>query len=155
VKLTELIDEGHVALGVTATGPDDVLRVIAEDPAEGVGMPIGKIAAALEEREQLGSTSVGGGFAIPHCKLDGLKKVSVWLARLSGPGVDFGAADGAPVCFFFVVLSPPDQPAAHLQILSQVARILKRSEVRDALLVAGDTAEVLDIVLAAASAEGT
>ncbi len=154
MKLTELVDQGHVDLDLTTDGPETVLRTIAQRPAADLSMPVDKVATALEEREQLGSTSVGGGFAIPHCKIDGLKRVSVWLARLSDEGVEFGAVDGDPVRFFFVVLSPPDQPAAHLQILSQVARILKRETVRRDLLAAGDTDTVLEIVHAAAETEG-
>jgi mannitol/fructose-specific phosphotransferase system IIA component (Ntr-type) len=154
VKLTELVDQGHVSLDLTTDGPETVLRTIAQRPAADLAMPVDKVAAALEDREQLGSTSVGGGFAIPHCKLDGLKRVSVWLARLDGDGVEFGALDTNPVRFFFVVLSPPDQPAAHLQVLSQVARILKRDTVRSDLLAAGDTDTILEIVHDAAAAEG-
>lgn len=154
MKLTELIDEGHVDLDLTTEGPDTVLRTIAQRPAAHLAVPVDRVAAALEDREQLGSTSVGGGFAIPHCKLDGMKRVLVWLARLEGAGVQFGAADAEPVRFFFVVLSPPDQPAAHLQVLSQVARILKREKVRNDLLAADDTKDVLGIVQAAADAEG-
>ena len=154
MKLTELIDEGHVALELPADGPEDALQVISERPAVDLGISARKIASALSEREGLGSTSVGDGFAIPHCKLDGLRQISVWLARLAGGGVEFGSADGRPVRFLVVVLSPPDQPAAHLQILSQVARILKRSEVRARLLEAPTGGEVLDVVREAAAAEG-
>jgi len=154
VKLTELVDQGHVDLDLTTDGPGTVLRTIAQRPAADLAIPVDKVASALEDREELGSTSVGGGFAIPHSKLDGLKRVAVWLARLEGDGVEFGAVDGNPVRFFFVVLSPPDQPAAHLQVLSQVARILKHEKVRSDLLAAGDTDTVLEILHGAAAAEG-
>ena len=154
MHLTGLIDQRHVALGIEADGPEAALRTISSAAADEIGIPVRKIAQALEEREQLGSTSVGDGFAIPHCKLDGLREISVWLARLEEPGVDFAASDDQPVRFFVVVLSPPDKPAAHLQILSQVARILKRSEVRQRLLKAADADEVLAIVHEAAASEG-
>jgi PTS system nitrogen regulatory IIA component len=76
---------------------------------------------ALLEREQLGSTGLGHGVAIPHCKLKGLDHgiVALGLAR---PGVDFGAPDGKPVSVFFLVLSPDDNPAEHLQTLARVSR---------------------------------
>jgi PTS system nitrogen regulatory IIA component len=154
VHLTGLIDQRHVALGIAADGPEAALRSISEAAADETGIPVRKISGALQERERLGSTSVGDGFAIPHCKLDGLRDISVWLARLQPPGVQFEASDDRPVRFFVVVLSPPDKPAAHLQILSQVARILKRSEVRQRLLEAADAAEVLEIVHEAATMEG-
>ena len=108
---------------------------------------------SLLERERLGSTAVGDGFAIPHSKLPGLKSIYIALARLTR-GVDFQAADGASVRFFFVVLSPPDQPAAHLQVLSQIARVLKRRELRSQLLDAEDAEQVVASIRRVAEAEG-
>jgi PTS system nitrogen regulatory IIA component len=68
--------------------------------------------------------------------------------------VDFGAPDDRPVSFFFVVVSPPDQPARHLKLLSQIARVLKRSELRDELLSATDADQVVASIRGASEAEG-
>ena len=111
------------------------------------------MVAALLQREALGSTSVGDGFAIPHCKIQGLNQIAIAVARLK-TGVDFGGGDGEPVTFLFLVLSPPDQPAAHLQVLSQIARVLKRSDLRTNLLVASDASAVADSIYSTASSEG-
>ena len=93
---------------------------------------------ALLERERLGSTSVG--WRVCHSPLQDRRsragRRSRWL-RFADP-VEFGAPDDDPVRFFFVVLSPPDQPAAHLQVLSQIARILKREDLRSELLTVAD-----------------
>ena len=78
----------------------------------------------LWEREQLGSTAIGGGIAIPHCKVDRLKS-GVVGARPGREGVDFGAADGQPVRLFFLVISPSQSPAEHLQILAAISRWIK------------------------------
>jgi mannitol/fructose-specific phosphotransferase system IIA component (Ntr-type) len=59
-----------------------------------------------------------------------------------------------PVRFVFVVLSPPDQPAAHLQVLSQIARVLKRRELRSDLLTAADAAEIVSAICRVAEEEG-
>jgi mannitol/fructose-specific phosphotransferase system IIA component (Ntr-type) len=106
------------------------------------------------EREELGSTSVGNGFAIPHCKLATLDAIVVALARFTD-GVDFGnSGKHEPVRFFFVVLSPPDQPTEHLQVLSQIARILKSTELREQLLKASKPADVVASIQRAADLEG-
>jgi PTS system nitrogen regulatory IIA component len=99
-----------------------VLRALADRvAASGLVGDAGALYRALLEREQLGSTAIGHGVAIPHCKLHGLAQgiVAVGVARLP---VDFGAADGEPVSLFFLVLSPDDQPAEHLQTLSRISR---------------------------------
>ena len=78
----------------------------------------------LWEREQLGSTGIGGGVAIPHCKLKGLAQ-GVVAVGVVPQGVDFGAMDGQPVCLFFVVISPGESPAEHLRVLSVLSRWIK------------------------------
>jgi mannitol/fructose-specific phosphotransferase system IIA component (Ntr-type) len=78
----------------------------------------------LWEREELGSTGVGSGIAIPHCKLNGLRQGVVAVGLAPG-GVDFGAADGAPVRVFFLVVSPSTAAAEHLQVLAAISRWIK------------------------------
>ena len=133
--------------------PVEALHAAAECFEDSSGMPTQLVVKALLERERLGSTSVGDGFAIPHCKIDGLKQLELSLIRFSEP-VDFGAANDEPVRFFFVVVSPPDQPAAHLQLLSQIARVLKRKELRDELLHGSDPEEIIESIRNASEAEG-
>jgi PTS system nitrogen regulatory IIA component len=153
MHLRELIDVGQVHLGAEVRDPVEVLTCAAEQIEEYSGMPTDTVVRSLLEREQLGSTSVGHGFAIPHCKIDGLKELALVLIRVAEP-LDFGASDDQPVSFFFVVVSPPDKPADHLKLLSQIARILKRTELREGLLGASDADQVVDAIRAASEAEG-
>lgn len=129
------------------------LSEVAERIAPDLDVPPHEILSALLDRERLGSTSVGEGFAIPHCKLQGTKKIYIALARFDG-GIDFAANDGEPVHFLFVVLSPPDQPAAHLQVLSQIARVLKRRDLRRELLAAAQASDITQAIQKVAAAEG-
>jgi mannitol/fructose-specific phosphotransferase system IIA component (Ntr-type) len=66
----------------------------------------------------------------------------------------FGGTPDDLVSFVFVVLSPPDQPAAHLQVLSQIARVLKRHELRVELLAAADSEDVVSRICRVAEEEG-
>ena len=97
----------------------------------------------LWEREQLGSTAIGGGIAIPHCKVDRLKSGVVSLGRVSA-GVDFGAADGQPVRLFFLVISPSQSPAEHLQILAAISRWIKGGGRVEALLEQPDAGALFE-----------
>jgi len=153
MKIQNIIEAEHVLLDLEGREIVEAVEAVAGRVAPGIGLKPKTVVDALLERERLGSTTVGDGFAIPHCKIAELKEIAVFLARFATP-VDFGAADDQPVSFFFVVLSPPDQPAAHLQILSQIARVLKRTEVRKRLLEASDADEAVAALRDAADTEG-
>ncbi len=153
MRFGDLIDADRVHLGVDATDLVEALDVAASTVEAEVTVGRAEIVRALLERERLGSTSVGSGFAIPHCKLDPLKTLTVSLVRFAEP-FDFSAPDDLPVRFFFVVLSPPDQPAVHLQILSQIARVLKRDDLRSQLLTVETPSGIVDAIRAALQAEG-
>ncbi len=153
MKIHNLIDPGNVFLGIEAEDVRSALAAVAERWAPALDLDRKELVEGLLAREALGSTTVGEGFAIPHCKLQGLRTIAISLARLR-TGVDFGDGSGTPVSFMFVVLSPPDQPAAHLQVLSQIARVLKRRDLRSALLAAATAEEVAEAVCETAAAEG-
>jgi mannitol/fructose-specific phosphotransferase system IIA component (Ntr-type) len=80
----------------------------------------------LLQREQLGSTAIGDGVAIPHCKLKGTKNPIILLA-LSKTGVDFHSLDGNPSHVFFLVVSSPDNPSLNLQILAAIAHLVRKA----------------------------
>lgn len=82
------------------------------------------VCSKLLERELLGSTGIGSGVAIPHCKLSGLDRVVLAVAT-SREGVKFGAVDDNAVRLFFLVLSPEKDPAAHLKSLASISKWVK------------------------------
>jgi PTS system nitrogen regulatory IIA component len=97
-----------------------VLHAIAERLAgQGLTPNAVDLYQSLLEREQLGSTGIGAGIAIPHCKLPGLKR-GVLAIGLVPQGVDFGAVDGQEVKVFFLIVSPSESPSEHLQVLSAI-----------------------------------
>jgi PTS system nitrogen regulatory IIA component len=87
----------------------------------------------LWEREQLGTTGFGGGFAIPHCKLSKVDRFAIALAA-SKKGADFESLDGKKVHLFVAIVGPEDQPRGHVQLLAQISRILKDEKVRAELV---------------------
>ena len=98
-----------------------LLRAFTERLEDGgVVKSANEVYEKLREREELGSTGIGNGVALPHCKLKGINQVVLAVAT-SAQGVDFGAVDGEPVRLFFMVLSPVKDPAAHLQSLAAIS----------------------------------
>ncbi len=81
----------------------------------------------LFQREELGSTAIGDGVAIPHCKMKGVQNPIVTLA-ISKKGVDFFSLDGKPSYIFFLVVSSPDNPSVNLQILAAIAHLVRKAK---------------------------
>lgn len=154
MKLCDIIRAELTFLELEARDCEEALGAVSANLEEATGLTTERIHAALLEREALGSTSVGNGFAIPHCKLTDLETIVVALARLA-EGVEFNdGKNHPPVRFFFIVLSPPDQPTEHLQVLSQIARILKNGNLRDELMKAPDAEVAIESIQRAAELEG-
>lgn len=82
------------------------------------------IVSAILKREELGSTGIGRGVAVPHTKHPSVDKLIAAIA-LSSDGVDFASLDGEPVYIMFLLVSPPDRPGDHLRGLENISRHLR------------------------------
>jgi PTS system nitrogen regulatory IIA component len=91
----------------------------------------------LFARERLGSTGLGHGVAIPHCRIEGLTEVAGAFIRLATP-IPFDAIDDEPVKLIFVLLVPCDANDTHLNILAELAQMFSDSALRERLLAAAD-----------------
>ncbi len=103
------------------------------------------IEKALDEREKLGSTGIGEGVAIPHAKIEGLRKVIAAMGR-SAAGVEFDSPDGKPVHLFFLIIAPINSVGTHLTLLARINSLVKDEELRQALLRAADAEELLKTI---------
>ncbi len=103
------------------------------------------ILDALVNRERMGSTGIGHGIAIPHGRLQGLRKVTAVLLT-SQPAIDFDAIDNKPVAIFFAILVPADQAEAHLQTLSTIAQKLSDKAQLKSIRAAQNNAELFKAV---------
>lgn len=86
----------------------------------------------LHGREKLGSTGIGDGIAIPHCRLAECKNATGFLIKLNAP-IDFDAIDKKPVDLLFALIVPEDATSEHLQTLASIAELFSKPEVRDQL----------------------
>ena len=100
----------------------------------------------LAQRERLGSTAIGEGVAIPHCKMKGIKDPVVMLA-VSTKGVNFHSLDGKPSHLFFLVASSPETPSLNLQILAAIAHLVRKANsLLKKILEAKNISEILEII---------
>jgi mannitol/fructose-specific phosphotransferase system IIA component (Ntr-type) len=103
------------------------------------------VVKALMEREALGSTGIGGGFAVPHAKYGGVDKLVGVFAR-SKKGVNFNALDGEPVHLLFLLLSNQDNTGSHLEALALIARLLRDEMFRRFFMDAKTTEDLWDLL---------
>jgi len=132
MDIVDLLDRRCVTLKAGASSKHQALSLVAETCARRFGLDAGEVLDSLEAREQLDSTGVGYGVAVPHAKTPGLDRVRAAFVSLERP-VEFGAVDGAPVDLLFALLSPVDAGPEHLQAFARIARILRKSELRQQL----------------------
>jgi mannitol/fructose-specific phosphotransferase system IIA component (Ntr-type) len=123
--LQGLLDPRFVFTDLKGPGMEEALGEMARRlAAAGAIRDAGDLTRRLIEREHLGCTGLGAGVAIPHCKCRDVSDI-VLAVGLAPQGVDFHAPDGKPVTLIFLILSPADQPAAHLQTLARISRLLR------------------------------
>jgi PTS system nitrogen regulatory IIA component len=131
----DILAPSNVLLEKQRLDKASLLRELCERAAPIVGVSAPTLLAEITRREDLGSTGIGKGIAIPHARLADLKQPYSFMVRLSHP-INFDAIDGEPVDIVFFLLLPLSPPTAHLNSLACVARSLRdpaiQSEIRRA-----------------------
>ena len=147
LRLHALLAEDLVVPDLAARDREGILREMAAVlKSRGRIVEEAALAEKLAAREKLGSTAIGRGIAIPHCKASGVREPIVLLA-VSRTGAAFDAADGKPAHLFFLIVTPPEDPALNLQILAAVARLARRARsLLRRILAAARAPEILEIV---------
>ncbi|MGK9085911.1 PTS sugar transporter subunit IIA [Brucella intermedia] len=125
MDLTEIIGPQDIMTNLAPSSRDDLLRDLAIFVARGTGTTPEAILELLLEREELGSTGIGAGIAVPHAIIDGLVRPRATLAVLNYP-VNYDASDDLPVDLIFLLLTPKQNMAEHLRILQSFCRLTKR-----------------------------
>lgn len=144
VVLSELISPPTINLNLTGANRDAVLEeLVAQVPAL-ADQPEARqtLLRALREREQLHSTGIGDGVALPHARnaLVGLVRKPVIVFGRHAKGVPYGAIDGVPANLFFLVIAPT--VTQHLAALARISRLLRDPKLRKSLLLADSSKKV-------------
>ncbi len=100
------------------------------------------VAKVVLEREELGTTGIGEGIAVPHGKSDAVDRLVAAFGR-SDKGIDFESVDGQPVNLFFLLVAPSNSAGPHLMALARISRLLKNRDFRKRLMNARDKSEIL------------
>lgn len=124
---------------------ETLARVISDDQ---ISLSYDEVLSQLIAREKLGSTGLGDGIAIPHCRIGNCSQPTGTLLTLSEP-IDFDSPDNQPVDLVFALLVPEEAHQQHLETLAGLARLFSQPTFCDALRNAKDQAELFDIATSA------
>lgn len=127
MKFADFVCRQAVSADLQADTKEGVIREMVQSL-----LNVGKVKAqesesivkAILKREELGSTGIGRGIAVPHTKHPSVERLVGGVA-VSAEGVDFNSLDGEKVHLFFMLISPPDRPGEHLRALENVSRQLR------------------------------
>jgi PTS system nitrogen regulatory IIA component len=143
--LTNLFTPDCIALDISANNRASAFAAAGELFAKQSGIDAGSVVEFLNAREDLGSTALGAGVAIPHGRVKGLKQPSAALMRLQNP-IEFSAPDSEPVSILIFLLVPEKATQQHLEILSSIAQMLSDTDTRQTLLTATDPIKVCELL---------
>ncbi|MDB4880750.1 MAG: phosphoenolpyruvate-dependent sugar phosphotransferase system 2 [Gemmatimonadetes bacterium] len=145
MELREFFSEEAIKLELEGESKDDILKELIsllalDEKSEGM------LYKMLKRRENLGSTGIGRGIAIPHCRSLVVNKLRVAFGRKS-EGLDFKAIDEKPVNFFFLIVAPPLEVSnQYLPVLGKIAQFSKESDVPQRLLGLTQPTQFLELL---------
>lgn len=127
MKFSDFISNKAIRADLASDSKEAVIRELVQsllDAGEIDATEQEDIIAAIMKREELGSTGIGRGVAVPHTKHPSVDKL-VGTVGISVDGVDFNSLDGEKVQLFFLLVSPPERPGDHLRALENISRQLR------------------------------
>lgn len=145
MKIVDLLEPNSIMLHATAASKSDVLdRAVDLMAASGKIKDVKKYKMGVYAREEEGTTGIGEGIAIPHCKSDAVSKPGL-AAMVFDEGVDFDSLDGEPVSLLFLIAAPNTEDNVHLEVLSNLSMLLMDESFTKELRGAKSVEDFIDI----------
>lgn len=155
MKLTDFVVKSAVIPELKATSKEDVIREMVSSLKNSGNIKAEDEEAVVEailKREELGSTGIGNGVAVPHTKHPSADQLVATVA-ISRTGVDFSSLDGEGVFILFLLVSPPDRPGDHLRGLENISRHLRSQDFCNFLKQSSNTADIWELLAEADSGD--
>ena len=146
MKIMDILLKDAVILDIESTGKREVLAELSESAAQAeASLEADRLFQVLLDRENLQSTGIGDGVAIPHGKMPGLARLVASFAR-SQAGVDFESIDGQQTHLFFLLVVPEHSGGQHLKALARISRFFRDAEFRKALIEAQSREDIFGAI---------
>ncbi|WP_323815766.1 PTS IIA-like nitrogen regulatory protein PtsN [Cellvibrio sp. NN19] len=147
MQIQSLISPGRTLCGIEAGSKKRALEILANTIAQDIpDIDADELFRSLIGRERLGSTGIGHGIAIPHCRIEHCSGTVGALITLADP-IEFDAIDSQPVDILFAMLVPQDAHSEHLQTLAALAEALNKSDYRQRLRAASSNEALFEAAL--------
>jgi len=145
MNISEILNDKVVRVNFECKDKEDAINKMVDLASNsGLMLDIEKVRKCVFDREELVSTGVGKGFAIPHGKTDEIKDIVAAFSVLKDP-IDFDSIDLEPVKYIFLIVGKENLLNAHIKLLSRVSRLMNKDEFRDKLSEAKSTEELLKL----------
>lgn len=148
MTISALLSPQKIFIDTDVSSKKKLLELIANIAADQTQLSESTIYNNLLNRERLGSTGLGQGFAVPHARLPDLEKTVGCFFRLKQP-VNFESPDNRPVDLVFTIIIPQEATEEHLLILSSLARIFSDADICEAIRTADSKEEIEKIIQSA------
>ena len=148
VPLLDTFTTANVLLDLGEGSKAQVLEAMVDHAVAAKALPKARkpqVLDALVAREERASTAFGGGMAMPHCKIDGLKKTAGVIAR-SVEGVEFKSVDGEPVHVFILLISPESRSEEHLATLQWISQAARDPDFQSFIRQARSAEDVIEVL---------
>jgi PTS system fructose-specific IIA component/PTS system nitrogen regulatory IIA component len=148
MKFADFVHVDAIRANLSAEDKESIIRELVQGLAAAGKVKAGEadgIVAAIMKREELGSTGIGRGVAVPHTKHPSVERL-VGTVGVSHDGVDFNSLDGEKVQLFFLLVSPPDRPGDHLRALENISRQLRDDTFCRFLKLAKSPADIFQLL---------
>ena len=145
MKLSKYLLSDYILIGLEEQEKEKALLGIAKFlKNKGLIKSIDDVYSKLIDREEIQSTAIGNGVAIPHCFSEEIGNLVIIIA-ISRGGIDFNSPDKKPVKIIFLILGNKENPGLHLKALARIARLIKETEIIKKLIDCSNAQEVLRI----------
>jgi len=146
VKISNIMNEEFVNLSLESDTKERVIEEMANVVLRRKNVQDrGRFLQAILDRENLESTGIGRGIAIPHARTDAIDEMVVVFGR-SKMGVDFSSIDGKPAQIFFLIVAPEKDKSAYINVLARLSRLLRKEEFRRNLEQAQSPDKVIELI---------
>ncbi len=145
MKILDVLQKESIVSDLKSQDKKGILEELVAPITSITGVNNKDLVRVLMDREQLGSTGIGGGIGIPHGKLKQLESLALGFG-LSRKGVDFESMDNKPTHIFFLLVTPENSTGLHLKMLARISKILKHDQFKEKLLNASNTDEIFSII---------
>ena len=144
-RIADFLKKELVACRADIKTKEELFEYIAGNAEKCAGISKDSVLKSLTERETYGSTGIGKGVAVPHCRIKGSKNVVIQLISLKDP-MPYGSLDGEDVRLVFTLIVPEGNNLLYLKLISRISMLCSDEKMRDSLVAAQDPEEIIDLI---------